>query len=115
MIGPHEVDILLGVAGMGEVYRSRDPRLDRTVAIKVLLPGLTASSERRARFQREARVISALSDPHICALYDIGRDGDTEYLVMEYIEGETLADRIPRGRLPRRHVLRYATQIAATL
>ncbi|HXH91731.1 MAG TPA: serine/threonine-protein kinase, partial [Thermoanaerobaculia bacterium] len=115
MLGPYEVDILLGVGGMGEVYRARDTRLGRTVAIKVLLAGLTASSERRARFEREARVISALSDPHICALYDIGRDGDTEYLVMEYIEGETLADRIARGRLPLSQVLRFGTEIAQAL
>ncbi|HEX3067365.1 MAG TPA: protein kinase [Thermoanaerobaculia bacterium] len=115
MLGPYEVDILLGVGGMGEVYRARDTRLGRTVAIKVLLSGLTASSERRARFEREARVISALSDPHICALYDIGRDGDTEYLVMEYIEGETLAGRIARGRLPLSQVLRFGTEIAQAL
>jgi serine/threonine protein kinase len=115
MLGPYEVDILLGVGGMGEVYRARDTRLGRTVAIKVLLAGLTASSERRARFEREARVISALSDPHICALYDIGRDGDTEYLVMEYIEGETLAARIARGRLPLSQVLRFGTEIAQAL
>ncbi len=115
MLGPYEVDNLLGAGGMGEVYRARDTRLGRTVAIKVLLSGLTASSERRARFEREARVISALSDPHICALYDIGRDGDTEYLVMEYIEGETLADRIARGRLPLSQVLRFGTEIAQAL
>ncbi|MEA2236074.1 MAG: eukaryotic-like serine/threonine-protein kinase [Thermoanaerobaculia bacterium] len=115
MLGPYEVDSLLGVGGMGEVYRARDTRLGRTVAIKVLLSGLTASSERRMRFEREARAISALSNPHICALYDIGRDGDTEYLVMEYIEGETLADRIVRGRLPLSQVLRYGTEIAQAL
>ncbi len=115
MLGPYEVDTLLGAGGMGEVYRARDTRLGRTVAIKVLLSGLTASSERRARFEREARVISALSDPHICALYDIGRDGDTEYLVMEYIEGETLAGRIARGRLPLSQVLRFGTEIAQAL
>jgi serine/threonine protein kinase len=115
MLGPYEVDALLGAGGMGEVYRARDTRLGRTVAIKVLLSGLTASSERRARFEREARAISALSDPHICALYDIGRADDIEYLVMEYIEGETLADRIARGRLPLSHVLRYGVEIAQAL
>jgi len=112
MLGPYEVDVLLGAGGMGEVYRARDTRLGRTVAIKVLLSGLTASSERRARFEREARAISALSNPRICALYDVGRAGDIEYLVMEYIEGETLADRIARGRLPLSHVLRYGVEIA---
>ncbi|MEA2329107.1 MAG: eukaryotic-like serine/threonine-protein kinase, partial [Thermoanaerobaculia bacterium] len=115
MLGPYEVDILLGAGGMGEVYRARDTRLGRTVAIKVLLSGLTASSERRARFEREARAISALSNPHICALYDIGRADDVEYLVMEYIEGETLADRIARGRLPLSQVLRYGAEIAQAL
>ncbi|MEA2339079.1 MAG: eukaryotic-like serine/threonine-protein kinase, partial [Thermoanaerobaculia bacterium] len=115
MLGPYEVDVLLGAGGMGEVYRARDTRLGRTVAIKVLLSGLTASSERRARFEREARAISALSNPHICALYDIGRADDTEYLVMEYIEGETLADRIVRGRLPLSQVLRYGVEIAQAL
>jgi serine/threonine protein kinase/Tol biopolymer transport system component len=115
MLGPYEVDALLGVGGMGEVYRARDTRLGRTVAIKVLLSGLTASSERRSRFEREARAISALSHPHICALYDIGRDGDTEYLVMEYIEGETLAGRIARGRLPLSQVLRFGAEIAQAL
>jgi len=115
MLGPYEVDILLGAGGMGEVYRARDTRLGRTVAIKVLLSGLTASSERRARFEREARAISALSNPHICALYDLGRADDFEYLVMEYIEGETLADRIARGRLPLSQVLRYGAEIAQAL
>jgi serine/threonine protein kinase/Tol biopolymer transport system component len=115
MLGPYEVDVLLGAGGMGEVYRARDTRLGRTVAIKILLSDLTAGSERRARFEREARAISALSNPHICGLYDVGHEGDTEYLVMEYIEGETLADRIARGRLPLSQVLRYGTEIAQAL
>ena len=115
MLGPYEVDVLLGAGGMGEVYRARDTRLGRTVAIKVLLSGLTASDERRTRFEREARAISALSNPHICALYDVGREGDTEYLVMEYLEGETLADRIARGQLPLSQVLRYGAEIAQAL
>ena len=99
---------------MGEVYRARDSRLDRTVAIKVLISG-RASEQLRARFEREARAISALSHPHICALYDVGHDGDIEYLVMEYLEGETLAERIARGPLPLSHVLRYGAQIAEAL
>jgi len=98
-----------------EVYRARDTRLDRTVAIKVLLSGLAVSDEIRARFEREARAISALSNPHICALYDVGRANDAEYLVMEYLEGETLADRIARGPLPLTQVLRYEAQIADAL
>jgi eukaryotic-like serine/threonine-protein kinase len=115
MLGPYEVESLLGAGGMGEVYRARDTRLDRIVAIKVLLSGLTASSDLRARFEREARAISALSHPHICALYDVGRVGEADYLVMEYLEGETLADRIARGPLPLSQVLRYGAEIAAAL
>jgi Tol biopolymer transport system component len=115
MLGPYEVEALLGVGGMGEVYRARDTRLDRIVAVKVLLSGLTANSDLRARFEREARAISALSHPHICALYDVGRAGDADYLVMEYLEGETLADRIARGPLPLSQVLRYGAEIAVAL
>lgn len=115
MLGPYEVESLLGVGGMGEVYRARDKRLDRTVAIKVLLSGLTADSALRARFEREARAISALSNPHICALYDVGRAGDADYVVMEYLEGETLAGRIARGPLPLSQVLRYGAEIAIAL
>jgi len=114
-LGPYEIDQLLGAGGMGEVYRARDTRLDRTVAIKVLRADLTAGSDHRARFEREARAISALSNPHICALYDIGRAGDAEYLVMEYLDGETLADKLARGPLPLTQVLRYGAQIAEAL
>jgi serine/threonine protein kinase/Tol biopolymer transport system component len=115
LLGPYVVDVLLGAGGMGEVYRARDSRLERTVAIKVLLPNLTAGDERRARFEREARAISALSSPHICAVYDVGRADDIEYLVMEYLEGETLAERIARGPLPLSQILRFATEIAEAL
>jgi len=114
-LGPYIVDTLLGAGGMGEVYRARDSRLDRTVAIKVLLPSLTAGEERRVRFEREARAISALSSPHICAIFDVGRADDVEYLVMEYLEGETLAERIARGPLPLSQILRIATEIAEAL
>src|SRR5687767_15559574 len=100
---------------MGEVYRARDTRLDRTVAIKVLASHLSASPDVRQRFEREARTISQLSHPHICALHDVGREGETEYLVMEYLEGETLADRLLKGPLPLEQTLRYGVQIADAL
>jgi Tol biopolymer transport system component len=114
-LGPYEIVTLLGVGGMGEVYRARDTRLDRIVAIKVLPSHLTSNDALRARFEREARAISALSHPNICALYDVGREGETEYLVMEYLEGETLADRIARGSLPRSQLLKLGAQIAEAL
>src|SRR5690349_6604717 len=100
---------------MGEVYRARDTRLDRTVAVKVLSQRLSASPEVRQRFEREARTISQLSHPHVCALYDVGRDGDTDYLVMEYLEGETLSERLARGPLPLEQTVRHGVQIADAL
>jgi Tol biopolymer transport system component len=100
---------------MGEVYRARDTRLERTVAIKVLPQHLSSSSEVRHRFEREAKTISQLSHPHICALYDVGREGETEYLVMEYLEGETLADRLARGTLSLEQTLRFGVEIADAL
>jgi eukaryotic-like serine/threonine-protein kinase len=100
---------------MGEVYRARDTRLDRVVAIKVLLPELVGSADLRQRFEREARTISALSHPHICALFDVGREGETEFLVMEYLEGETLADRLSKGALPLAEVIRFGIEIAAAI
>ena len=90
----------LGAGGMGEVYRARDTRLDRIVAIKVLPEQLTSSPEQRERLEREARTISQLSHPHICALYDMGERARPDFLVMEYLEGETLADRLERARFP---------------
>src|SRR5512147_2192544 len=99
-LGPYEILSPLGAGGMGEVYKARDTRLERTVAIKVLSQHLSISPEVRQRFEREARTISQLSHPYICALYDVGREGETEYLVMEYLEGETLSDRIAKGPLP---------------
>src|SRR5690349_15451036 len=114
-LGPYEIAALCGAGGMGEVYRARDTRLDRTVAIKVLPPGLSANEELRVRFEREARAISALSHPNICALYDIGSDGGHEYLVMEFLEGETLAERLARGPLPFSLVVRLGAQIAEAL
>src|SRR5450755_4150555 len=95
-LGPYEILAPIGAGGMGEVYKARDARLDRTVAIKVLPAHTSASPEVRQRFEREARAISQISHPHICALYDVNREGETEYLVMEYLEGETLADRLAK-------------------
>ena len=100
---------------MGEVYKARDTRLERTVAVKVLPSHLSASPEARQRFEREAKTISQLSHPHICALYDVGREGETEYLVMELLEGETLSDRLAKGPLPLEQTLRYGTEIADAL
>jgi hypothetical protein len=97
-LGPYEIVAPLGAGGMGEVYRARDTRLDRTVALKVLLPSLAADQQFRERFEREARTISALDHPHICALYDVGEKDGTSFLVMQYLEGETLADRLRRAR-----------------
>src|SRR5512132_4377518 len=114
-LGAYEILSPLGAGGMGEVYKARDTRLDRTVAVKVLPSHLSSSSEVRQRFEREARTISQLSHPHICALYDVGREGDTEYLVIEYIEGQTLTDRLAKGPLPLDQALRCGTQIADAL
>jgi eukaryotic-like serine/threonine-protein kinase len=114
-LGPYEILSPLGAGGMGEVYKARDTRLERTVAVKVLPSHLSASPESRQRFEREARTISQLSHPHICALHDVGREGETEYLVMEYLEGETLADRLLKGPLPLEQTLRYGMQIADAL
>ncbi|HEV8118182.1 MAG TPA: protein kinase, partial [Thermoanaerobaculia bacterium] len=100
---------------MGEVYRARDTRLERTVAVKVLPQHLSASSEVRQRFEREAKTISQLSHPHICALYDVGNQDGVEYLVMEFLEGETLADRVLKGPLPAEQTLRFGIEIADAL
>jgi Tol biopolymer transport system component len=115
LLGPYEIGSLIGAGGMGEVYKGRDTRLDRTVAIKVLPQELASSSDVRLRFEREAKAIAALSHPHICSLYDVGREGETEYLVMEYLEGETLADRLAKGGLPLEQTLRYGVEIADAL
>jgi eukaryotic-like serine/threonine-protein kinase len=114
-LGPYEIQSLLGAGGMGEVYRARDTRLDRTVAIKILPPGLADTPEVRQRFEREARSVSSLNHAHICALYDVGNQDGIEYLVMEYIEGETLAKRLENGPLPNNELLRYAIEIADAL
>src|SRR6266540_3596117 len=106
-LGPYEIVAAIGAGGMGEVYRARDTRLDRTVAVKVLPSHLSASPEVRQRFEREAKTISSLSHPHICALYDVGNQDGVEFLVMEYLEGETLAERLVRGPLPLEQTLRF--------
>src|SRR5438094_8009045 len=110
-LGPYEIQAPLGAGGMGEAYRARDTRLDRIVAIKVLPAHLAGNQQSRERFDREAKAISSLSHPHICALYDVGHQDGVDYLVMEYLEGETLADRLKKGRLALDQVLHYAIEI----
>jgi serine/threonine protein kinase len=114
-LGPYEVLARIGVGGMGEVYQARDTRLNRTVAIKILPRRLAGSAESRDRFEREARMIASLNHPHICTLHDVGHDGDMDYLVMEFLEGETLASRLSKGPLPLEQTLQYAIQIADAL
>jgi Tol biopolymer transport system component len=114
-LGPYEIVSAIGAGGMGEVYRARDARLERTVAIKVLPSHLSSSPEVRQRFEREAKTISALSHPHVCALYDVGNQDGVEYLVMEYLEGETLAARLAKGPLPLEQLLRYGIEMANAL
>ncbi len=114
-LGPYEVVAQIGAGGMGEVWRGRDTRLDREVAIKILPDSFAASDEARARFEREAKVISSISHPHICVLYDVGHEGETHYLVMELLAGETLAERLMRGPLQPAEVLRYGAEVADAL
>ena len=114
-LGPYEIVAAIGAGGMGEVYKARDTRLERTVAVKVLPSHLSASAESRQRFEREAKTISSLSHPHICALFDVGNQDGIEFLVMEYLEGETLSDRLAKGPLALEHVLRFGLQIADAL
>src|SRR3990167_3762147 len=96
LLGPHEIISLIGQGGMGEVYKARDTRLDRIVAIKMLPAGVAGDPDLRARFKREAHAVAALNHPHICTLHDIGEHNGTTFLVMEYLEGETLAARLAR-------------------
>jgi eukaryotic-like serine/threonine-protein kinase len=105
----------LGVGGMGEVYRARDTRLERTVAIKILPAQLSSDPTRKQRFEREAKTISHLNHPHICVLHDIGHQEGIDYLVMECVEGETLAKRLEKGALPLDQVLKLGAQIADAL
>src|SRR6185503_4373493 len=114
-LGRYEIVALLGAGGMGEVYLARDTRLAREVAIKVLPSHLAATPEARARFEREARAVSSLNHPHICALFDVGTENGLDFLVLEKIEGETVSARLARGPLPADQVLRLGIQIADAL
>jgi len=114
-LGPYEIQSELGAGGMGEVYRARDTRLDRQVAIKVLAAHLSSSPELKQRMEREARAISSLNHPHICQLYDIGSQDGTDFLVMELLEGETAAERLRRGSVPLNEVLKIGTEVADAL
>src|SRR5262245_57307063 len=110
-LGRYEVIAPLGAGGMGEVYRARDTKLERDVAIKVLPESHSANHTLLERFEREAKTTSALSHPHICAVHDVGHDNGTHYMVMELLEGETLATRLEKGPLPTEQLLRYSIEI----
>ncbi len=114
-LGPYEIISALGAGGMGEVYRAKDTRLDRVVAVKVLASHLSSSAELRQRFEREARAISSLSHAHICALYDVGHQDGVDFLVMEHLEGESLSARLAKGPLQPEHVLHLGVEIASAL
>ncbi len=114
-LGPYEIVSPIGAGGMGEVYRARDTRLNRTVAIKIVWPSHLDSDAARKRFEHEARALSSLNHPHICALYDVGHQDGIDYLVMEYLDGETLAQNLKKGRLPLDQALRFAIEIAEAL
>src|SRR5579872_2346272 len=114
-LGPYEIESPLGAGGMGEVYRARDTRLDRTVAIKVLASHLSTSPELKQRMEREGRAISSLNHPHICQLYDIGSHAGTDFLVMEFLQGETLAERLRKGGFTLGEVYKIAIDVAEAL
>ena len=114
-LGPYEIVSALGTGGMGEVYRARDSRLQRTVAIKILPAHVSAHPDAKARFEREAHALASLSHPNICAVYDVGRHGDVDFIVMECLEGQTLAARLERGALPLDQTLKIAREIADAL
>src|ERR1700737_5021164 len=114
-LGPYEILSAIGAGGMGEVYKARDTRLERIVAIKVLPTHLAGRADLRERFEREAKTIASLNHPHICTLHDTGHQDEIDYLVMEYLEGETLAQRLLKGPLPIQQVLQYAIEIADAL
>ncbi len=114
-LGPYEIVSAIGAGGMGEVYKARDTRLDRTVAIKVLPEHVASDPDLQQRFEREAKTISSLNHPHICTLYDVGEHEGTTFLVMEYLEGDTLAQRLKKGALPLKQALQVAIEIADAL
>src|SRR6476646_1750708 len=114
-LGRYEILDQIGSGGMGDVYRARDPRLGRIVAIKILRPGLVDAPGMRARFEREATAIARLSHPHICPVYDVGRHEDTDYLVMEHLEGETLERRLRKGPIAPDQAVLWAIQIAEAI
>jgi len=114
-LGPYEIIAALGAGGMGEVYSAKDTRLDRSVAIKVIPAHLSGSPELKARFEREARTISSLNHPNICILHDVGHEAGVDYLVMEHLEGETLAEKLERGPLPLPEILKYGREITDAL
>ena len=113
--GPYSIETRLGAGGMGDVFRAHDTRLGRTVAIKVIRPEFSQRADSHHRFQREARAISALNHPHVCSLYDVGEADGFAYLVMEYVEGETLAELLGKGPLPLDRSLQYAVETADAL
>ncbi len=114
-LGPYDILSPIGAGGMGEVYKATDTRLDRTVAIKVLPEHVAADPDLKQRFEREAKTISSLNHPHICTLHDIGSQDGIDFLVMEYLEGETLAQRLEKGALPLDQALKVAIEIADAL
>src|SRR5215471_313875 len=114
-LGPYEILAPLGAGGMGEVYRARDTRLERIVAVKILPAQFSADPIRKQRLEREAKTISNLNHPHICVLYDVGHQDGIDYLVMECVEGETLAKRLEKGPMPLEQVLKYGAQIGDAL
>src|SRR5215467_2963938 len=114
-LGPYQVVGPIGAGGMGEVYRARDTRLDRCVALKILPAHFSCSPELQSRFEREARTLSSVSHPHICHLYDVGSQSGIDFLVMELLEGETLASRLRKGALPCNEVFKVGTEIADAL
>src|SRR5579864_8608800 len=114
-LGPYEIGAPAGAGGMGEVYRARDTRLDRTVAVKILPARLSADPDARQRFDREARAISSLNHPNICTLYDVGHQDGIDYLVMEFLEGETMAERIRKGPLAIEQALKIGVEVCEGL
>src|SRR5204863_5717084 len=114
-LGPYEIVSRIGAGGMGEVFKARDTRLDRSVAIKILPSDFAQNAQLKMRFEREAKTISQLNHPHICTLHDVGHDNGVDYLVMELIEGESLADRVARGPLPLDQLIKTGVEIADAL